>query len=103
MTWSDPSRDVKIAREQAIRVLTSGKLFCVWTGKSLSADSLDIDHCFPWAAWPCDDLWNLLSTHRAVNQNQKRDRLPGTGLLRAAQERIEDWWGMAYSTLAIRF
>ena len=47
MAWSDPSRDVKIAREQAIRVLTSGKLFCVWTGKSLSADSLDIDHCSP--------------------------------------------------------
>lgn len=27
----------------------------------------DIDHCFPWRAWPCDDLWNLLPTHRAVN------------------------------------
>lgn len=57
---------------------------------------MDIDHCFPWAAWPCDDLWNLLPTHRVVNQHQKRDRLPGTDLLRAAQKRIEDWWGKAY-------
>jgi SAM-dependent methyltransferase len=96
MAWSDPSRDVRIAREQAMRLIGSEKLYCVWTGRVLSEGSLDIDHCFPWAAWPCDDLWNLLPTHRAVNQRQKRDRLPGTGLLRSARERIEDWWGKAY-------
>jgi hypothetical protein len=108
MTWSDPRRDVKIAREQALRVMATGRLFCTWTGNVLSERSIDIDHCFPWAAWPCDDLWNLLPTHPAVNQHQKRDRLPGTGLLRSAKDRMEDWWGKAYldagnQVLSLRF
>ena len=30
---------------------------------------------------------NLLPAHRNVNQNQKRDRLPGVELLRSAQDR----------------
>jgi hypothetical protein len=59
-------------------------------------ESLDVDHCFPWAAWPCDDLWNLLPAHRSVNQNQKRDRLPGAALLVSAQDRIEEWWEQGY-------
>jgi SAM-dependent methyltransferase len=96
MTWSEPSHDVRIAREQAVRLIDSSKLHCVWTGRALSAESLDIDHCFPWAAWPCNDLWNLLPAHRNVNQNQKRDKLPGVNLLRSAQNRIQDWWDKGY-------
>jgi hypothetical protein len=37
-----------------------------------------------------------LPAHRDVNQNQKRDRLPGLEILRSAQERIEEWWEMGY-------
>jgi hypothetical protein len=96
MTWSEPSRDVRIAREQAVRLLESSKLYCVWSGRALSVESLDVDHCFPWAAWPCDDLWNLLPAHREVNQNQKRDKLPGIELLRSAQDRIQEWWEKGY-------
>ena len=96
MTWSEPSRDVRISREQAVRLIESGNLHCVWSGRTLSADTLDIDHCFPWAAWPCDDLWNLLPAHRDVNQNQKRDKLPGVELLRSAQDRIQEWWHKGY-------
>ena len=59
MTWSDPTRDVRIAKQQARELIESGKLYCVWSGKRLSARSLDLDHCFPWSAWPCSDLWNL--------------------------------------------
>ena len=96
MTWSEPSRDVRIARVQAVRLIDFGKLHCVWSGRTLSADTLDIDHCFPWSAWPCDDLWNLLPAHRNVNQNQKRDKLPGVELLRSAQDRIQEWWERGY-------
>jgi hypothetical protein len=71
MTWSEPSRDVRIARDQAIRLMASGRLYCVWSGRALTGASLDVDHCFPWAVWPCDDLWNLLPAHRDVNQNPK--------------------------------
>ena len=69
--WSDPERDVRVARELALDLLKRDCLFCVWTGKKLKEDSLDIDHCFPWSAWPCGDLWNLLPALRSVNQNQK--------------------------------
>ena len=96
MTWSEPTRDVRVARDRAEDLLGSGGIFCAWTGQSLSVDVLDIDHCFPWTAWPCDDLWNLLPTHRRVNQHQKRDKLPGAALLRYAQDRIRDWWDRGY-------
>ena len=96
MTWSDPKRDVSLARVQALRLMESAPLHCVWSGRRLTADTLDIDHCFPWTAWPCDDLWNLMPTHRAVNQQQKRDRLPGAALLRNSQDRIQTWWSRGY-------
>jgi len=96
MTWSEPGRDVRVARERALQLIEGAGLRCVWTGRALSSANLDVDHCLPWVAWPCGDLWNLLPTLRSVNQNQKRDRLPGEAILRAAQDRIEQWWEGAY-------
>jgi hypothetical protein len=96
LTWSDPSRDVTLARQRAIALLDSQDLFCVWSGKRLTERSLDIDHCFPWSAWACDDLWNLLPSDRVVNQRQKRDRLPSVARLQAAQDRVQGWWEEAY-------
>ena len=66
------------------------------SGKRLTERSLDIDHCFPWSAWACDDLWNLLPSDRTVNQRQKRDRLPSATRLQAAQDRGQGWWQAAY-------
>jgi SAM-dependent methyltransferase len=96
MIWSDPERDVSLSRRLALRQLERGPLHCVWTGKILGADSLDIDHLFPWSAWPCSDLWNLLPAHRTVNQRLKRDRLPAALTLAQAEERIRGWWQDAY-------
>lgn len=96
MAWSDPSRDVDLARKRALALLQSTGLHCAWTGRRLTPDSLDIDHCFPWSAWPCDDLWNLLPAHRNVNQNEKRGRLPGVHVLRRAQDRLMGWWDAGY-------
>lgn len=96
MVWSEPSRDVRVARTRALRLIERGPLSCVWTNRKLSPETLDIDHCFPWVAWPCEDLWNLLPTHREVNQRQKRDRLPSDGLLRASRDRLLDWWDRGY-------
>ena len=96
MTWSEPTRDVSTARAQAERLLAAGRLHCVWSGKRLSTNNLDIDHCFPWTVWPCGDLWNLMPSHRQVNQREKRDRLPTDQLLRSAQDRILAWWNTAY-------
>lgn len=97
MTWSEPSRDVALPRERALAVLGAGEaLHCVWSGRRLEPATLDIDHCLPWAAWPCGDLWNLLPAHRRVNQHEKRDRLPGDERLRGAAEPIQGWWRRAY-------
>ena len=51
------------------------ELRCIWTEKKLNQDDLDIDHCLPWSVWPCSNLWNLMPTHRTVNQKQKKDLL----------------------------
>ena len=96
MSWSDPVRDVTLARHQAGQVLDTGRLYCVWSGKSLSKKSLHMDHCFPWSAWPCADLWNLMPTNLAVNQNEKRAQLPSARLMMASRDRIVSWWESAY-------
>ena len=96
MDWSEPSRDVRIARERAVRLSAEEKLFCVWSGRRLSMTAADIDHCFPWSAWSCGDLWNLMPAHRNVNQREKRARLPGNAILKVAQDRILSWWDHAY-------
>lgn len=96
LIWSDPERDVRIARQRALHMLETRRLRCVWTGKLLNPGTLDIDHCFPWSAWPCEDLWNLMPAHREVNQRLKRERLPGISLLRASQDRIVEWWNDSY-------
>jgi SAM-dependent methyltransferase len=94
--WADPERDVRAARQLALELLKRDQLFCVWTGKKLREESLDIDHCFPWSAWPCGDLWNLLPSLRSVNQSQKSDRLPSTERLVKARDIILDWWAAGY-------
>lgn len=96
MQWSDPAREVSRAREVAISLLEVSDLSCSWTRRPLTQSTLDIDHMFPWAAWPCSDLWNLLPAHREVNQRLKRDRLPSASTLFRAEDRIVDWWERAY-------
>jgi SAM-dependent methyltransferase len=97
MTWADPVRDVSLPREIALRELDNGNaVYCVWTGQLLQQSTLDIDHCLPWAAWPCSDLWNLLPAHRRVNQNLKRDRLPSAAALQRARDGLLAWWQGAY-------
>ncbi len=96
MRWSDPDRDVGFARKISQQLLENGDLYCVWTGRRLDGKRLNIDHCMPWAAWPCDALWNLLPTDRHVNQRQKRARLPSADALDDARDRICTWWQEGY-------
>jgi hypothetical protein len=84
------------AREIAVRILERSELRCVWTDQPLSRATLDVDHMFPWTAWPCGDLWNLLPAHRQVNQKFKRDRLPSASTLYRAEGRIIGWWEEGY-------
>ena len=90
---------MRIARERALHLLGEGPLHCVWSGRILNAAKVDVDHCFPWAAWPCDHLWNLMPCLPAVN-NRKRDRLPDDAMLRSARDRILEWWDRGYRSPA---
>ena len=107
LCWLDPARDTSLARVTARRLIDAGQpVHCVWTGKQLRADSLDIDHCLPWTAWPCGDLWNLFPARPSVNRYAKRDRLPSAGALCAAREGLQSWWRQAWTSdeaLAQRF
>ena len=97
LAWMGSTRNVQIPRNRAKEMIESGVLqHCVWSGKKLLHSNWDIDHCFPFSAWPCDDLWNLLPSLRSVNQHEKRDKLPSKICLLTSQERILDWWDMAY-------
>lgn len=95
LRWLVPDHDTSFVRQLAedMRKADSG-LFCVWTGRRLT-HAFDIDHCFPFAAWPCNDLWNLLPSYPATNR-RKGDQLPTRHALEEAEPRILDWWDHAY-------
>lgn len=97
LVLSDPTRSTLFSRKRAELLLQNGTFgHCVWSGKQLRENSMDIDHCFPFSAWPCEDLWNLLPSSRDLNQRKKRNKLPSRERLHQARERILDWWDAAY-------
>lgn len=107
LEWREPFRTTAIARSAAERLVAAGEpLECVWSGRPLTPARLDVDHCLPWAAWPCGDLWNLAPADSRVNRHEKRDRLPSATTFAASRDRLVGWWERAYlsdGALAGRF
>ncbi|MBU6452701.1 MAG: class I SAM-dependent methyltransferase [Cyanobacteria bacterium REEB67] len=97
LVWLDPERDTTLVRAVTNGLLLADRpLRCIWSGQRLSANNFDVDHCFPFAAWPCGDLWNLMPTNRVVNQKHKRDKLVTAAMLETARQRLEEWWQIGY-------
>jgi SAM-dependent methyltransferase len=95
LRWLDPEHDTRLVRDFALKVRERNKaLYCIWSGRKLR-DQFEVDHCLPFAAWPCNDLWNLFPAHPSVN-HKKGDRLPSAESLVDARERILEWWQTAY-------
>jgi len=95
LTWVDPARDTGFARAAVDRIRAAGKaVYCVWSGARLR-DEYDVDHCFPFAAWPCGDAWNLMPAARQVNL-QKSNRLVTQAALERASDTISAWWREAF-------
>ena len=97
LRWIDPLRDTLEVRKIVAHLLDEKKpIFCVWSGDKISdVKQVDVDHCFPFAAWPCDDMWNLMPAKRSIN-NQKSDKLVTLDMLQRAESQIGDWWETAY-------
>ena len=97
LRWLDPEHDTRGVRTLVQALQGQGcPVHCVWSGRRLG-EKFAIDHCMPFAAWPCNDLWNLLPSHPCVNL-RKGDRLPSAAALARAQEAIMQWWAGAYQT-----
>jgi hypothetical protein len=95
LVWVDPERDTRLARAAVDRIRAQGKtIYCVWTGQRLP-DDYDVDHCFPFAAWPCGDAWNLMPASKRINI-QKSNRLITQAALETASDYITNWWGDAF-------
>jgi len=97
LQWLEPRRDTEFVRAIADAHVARGQtLACVWSGRPLTRAAFDIDHCLPWSAWACGDLWNLLPASPAINRHDKRERLVTGAALRAAKPLITAWWQTAY-------
>lgn len=96
LRWLEPDRDTALVRDIAAARLKRGEaLECVWTGEALRPGSIDIDHCLPWSAWACNDLWNLLPAGAAVNR-RKSGLIVAAPTLAEAKPRILEWWQRGY-------
>ena len=95
LDWQEGTRDTTLAIERAAELRDEGfDLTCVWSASRIRA-SFQIDHCFPWARWCNNDLWNLMPTRADINRS-KLDKLPSSLAMSDARTRIIDWWGEAW-------
>ena len=95
--WHDDRRNTRPAYERAQALRGKGsELTCVWSASRIRGD-FAIDHCFPWARWYNNDLWNLLPTKRRINLS-KSDKLPSSPAMSEAKGRIIDWWNRAWDS-----
>lgn len=96
LAWFDPERDTREVRKIVETLRSKGQpIYCIWTGDRLK-NAFDVDHCFPFASWPNNDLWNLMPAHPRVN-NRKSGKLPSAEILEKSEERLFDWWDNAYA------
>jgi len=101
LQWLDPKRTTVDVRKRFDQLNTKANpQHCVWSQKRLTArgsakSNVQIDHCFPFARWPNNDLWNLLPTDAKTNL-EKSDRLPTNQRINNAKEPISHWWQTAW-------
>jgi len=72
-------------------LIKQGAVYCVWTGKKIN--KFDVDHVVPFSVWKNNDLWNLLPSDPATN-NQKRDKIPCIDLIMRQKNIILEYWSL---------
>ncbi len=91
LRWDDPTRSTSRIRQRVNDLMTSQDVLCCWSGKQLKPTRFAVDHAFPFARWPNNDLWNLLPANTKVN-SQKSDKLPTGMKLAGSRDFILEWW-----------
>jgi hypothetical protein len=83
----DNRRPLSWERNQVDILLHENHHFtCPWTQKRLTQPQhYDLDHLLPLAVYPVNELWNLLPVDREFNQHTKRDKVPNSQRLTAAE------------------
>jgi SAM-dependent methyltransferase len=95
LNWDDPKRSTLKVRKRAEELMQKQDVNCCWSGGTIKAQSYDIDHAFPFARWPNNDLWNLLPSRSTVNA-KKSDKLPSSIKLNHSRDWILTWWQQAW-------
>lgn len=96
LVWQEGKRDTRVVRGLVDALVQRGHdVHCVWSDRSLRHRDYQVDHCFPWARWSNNDLWNLMPATLQVNA-AKAEKLPAAPLMQAARPRIIGWWQEAY-------
>jgi SAM-dependent methyltransferase len=96
LAWRLPERSTVRVRKRVNELQKDSEVHCCWSNKRLSSKSdFAVDHCFPFARWPNNDLWNLLPSKVAINA-KKSDKLPSAGKLLSAKDWISHWWRQAW-------
>jgi hypothetical protein len=96
LRWEDATRSTHLVRER-IDELTkehSQDVYCTWSNKKIRKN-YDVDHTFPFARWPNNDLWNLSPTLQSVNR-QKSDKLATYAAMIKAKAQILQFWEAAW-------
>lgn len=83
----EPLRATSIAREIFGRQTWER---CAWSDRRLTRGFV-VDHIIPFSLWGCNDLWNLVPAHPAVN-SEKSDKLPTAELMTSRRDSILHAW-----------
>lgn len=102
LRWENPERSTQAVRSRVNYMLSENRVKCCWSGKELTANDYVIDHAFPFARWPNNDLWNLLPTKTKVN-SIKSDKLPSRFKVYQSKELILDWWQQGWKIDELTF
>lgn len=95
LNWDDPTRSTQKVRNRVEQLMQQQAVNCCWSGSKIRRNQYDVDHAFPFARWPNNDLWNLLPTRRSVHAG-KSDKLPTGSKLYASRDWIVHWWQQAW-------
>lgn len=100
----DTTRQVQEASRFYHQLLAdSPGIACAWSGMRIhSHQDLHVDHVLPFSLWKNNDFWNLMPTHKKVNE-KKRDMIPSPALLERRKDTIRYYWQLLHGTYGETF